>query len=137
MTRYQTSKEKFLEVGGDPNQFGYGYGSDWGILHEAIDEDDWEFIVWLVLHGGANPDFLTRRARNNALFFAYKHSVIKFLLWRGCDPGHINKGGIRSLIYYRNDESSRMIILRMMTKMDNTINIYLWREVAEWLWLRI
>ncbi len=96
MTFYHELKFEFLlGKGGDVDRYYWDETSDieWGILHWACSCSDWEFIVWLVDYNGANPNLLTVPNMNNSLRFCYSLKFANFLLWRGCDPYHLNVSG--------------------------------------------
>ncbi len=121
-------KEKFLLEQSDPNQLAFG---GWGSLHFACVKNDWEITTWLVLHRGADPNYLTDDYRNNALFFTGDRRIRAFLLWQGCDPEHMNKNKYYSVNFCH--RYLYMKIIRILLHSSTTaIHKDLWREVAEW-----
>ncbi len=128
MPDYREIKERFLKSSGG-NVNSHLRNDCWGILHEAANRNDWKFVVWLVLHKGADPNFLTR-AGNNALCIIQDESKItRFLLWKGCEP-HYDKVTYRDkFVYYA---LSRKRILLMIISRDSPLHKDLWREVAGW-----
>ncbi len=138
---YQETKEWFLRDRSiKANRILWAYG--WGIIHWACCEDDWEFIVWLVLYRGADPNFSSTSSEYNALGYAEDFKVIKFLLWQGCDPYQKDKYGTEMVYYHHYElnydyiscESSRIKILVVLHQNKGPpLHKDLWREVGEWL----
>ncbi len=144
MPSYDQEKCKCLKTKGrDVNQYNCFFHNERVILHCACEEDDWDFIVWLVDHWGADIHLLTFRWKNNALRFSRSLRVVKFLIWRGCDPFHRNSSGELSadirhgfgVNSYVKIEPLRIKILIGIDK--SSLHKDLWREVAGWMFPRL
>ncbi len=121
--------------GGDVNEL-LRHDKNWGILHEACWESDYVFVVWLVLHMGADPNLLSGLGCN-VFYFADEWKTLKFLSWQGSDPFNENDNERLSFLHYqsykndylRNESRRRKILFGIH---QGLIHKDLWREVAEW-----
>ncbi len=142
MREYDEFKMKCLDGRGGDLNIGQMVGGMMRIpiLHWASLCNDFEFVAWLLLHRGVDPNCLNPDG-TSALFFTDDLMIGKFLLWKGCDLFRKDKYGGNmfdlwydiDLIEYGENEYMRKIILMMIFSQDSTLHKDLWREVAEWL----